>query len=302
MSDDLALIELLRLLRNQDYQFTTVTPATHARVLSRPQRCLPDIRDIFGWNRSFTKDDLEPRLLKLLERADVLDASDGSLRSKVRVASCCDHLFLHSAFPTENPDAVFFGPDTYRFIRFVKQQLPTIGPLREVVDMGAGSGAGAISIANTVNAEKVTLVDVNDSALGFARVNAAFAELEVSLVNSSTVPVEADLVIANPPYLMDEQSRQYRDGGDLLGGAVALDWTEQFLSKPSPGRSLVLYTGAAYQDGRSPLLVQLAERCRAAGATISIAELDPDVFGDELGREVYHEVERIAAVGIRIDR
>ena len=44
-------------------------------------------------------------------------------KSRVRLATIDDLLFVHSAFPTDPPDAVFFGPDTYRFVRFVRSFL-----------------------------------------------------------------------------------------------------------------------------------------------------------------------------------
>jgi hypothetical protein len=65
---------------------------------------------------------------------------------------------------------------------------------------------------------------------------------------------------------------------------------------------MLLYTGAAFLDGRSPLLVALKSDCNAAGAQITIEEIDPDVFGEELQREEYRDVERIAAVGVRVTR
>ena len=40
--------------------------------------------------------------------------------------------------------------------------------------------------------------------------------------------------------------------------------------------------------------------CRAAGASLTIEEIDPDVFGEELLEPGYNAVERVAAVGICI--
>ena len=111
------------------------------------------------------------------------------------------------------------------------------------------------------------------------------------------MPSGADLVIANPPYIMDSRKRAYRDGGDMLGGAVALDWVEQALSSLRPGGKMLLYVGAAYKDGRAPLLDAVRAACDEAGATVFVEDLDPDVFGEELEMPDYSTVERIAAVG-----
>lgn len=301
MSRHAALVQLLRDLKLRDYQFTVVTPATHARVLAREAAGPPDLRAIFGWNRLFVPADLEPGLLRLLREADALhEAPDGKLKSLVRIAALEGELFLHSAFPTNEADAVFFGPDTYRFASFVRRHLGTVAG--RVVDMGAGSGAGGITVGKRSPHARVTLVDVNDRALRLAAANAEAAGVEVELLRSGSLPESADLVIANPPYIMDPGARTYRDGGELLGGAVALDWVRQFLRAASPGARMLLYTGAAYADGRSPLLEAIVEECASAGARWSFEEIDPDVFGEELGEPAYGQVERIAAVGVVIDR
>jgi len=294
---------LLQYLARRDYRFTAVTPLTHERVVARRPHGRPDLRDVFGWNRAFSEDDVESRLLDLLERGELLERrGSGQLRSRVRIASLSEHLFLHSAFPTDDEDSVFFGPDTYRFWRYLEQQLKGTSARRHLVDMGAGSGAGGILTARLTRAQATTLVDINEQALQFARANAAAAEVRVELVRSDELPTDADLVIANPPYLMDEGKRTYRDGGELLGGALSFEWAKQALGRMSPGGILLMYTGAAFAQGRSPLLRSLEALCAEAAAPLSIEEIDPDVFGEELDRPQYAKVERIAAVGIRIEK
>ena len=300
MSADDALVELLHFLRLQGYRFTTVTPATHSTVLSRPLARKPSLRDVFGWSRPFSREDLEPAVRSLLERARVIEANGtGELRSIVRVASLGEDLFVHSAFPTDEGDSIFFGPDTYRFLRFVRQHIASVSDGGMIVDMGAGSGAGGIAAARSSRGSEITLIDVNPKALRYARINAAAAGLRVQTVQSDRIP-DFDLLIGNAPYLMDASGRAYRDGGELFGGAVSLDWVRQGLEKLRPGRTILLYTAAAYVGGHSPLLSAIEEECRFAHASLSIDEIDPDVFGDELTAPVYEEVERIAALGIRI--
>lgn len=289
MVNDGPLLELLRRLKRLDYRFTTVTPATHARVLARPFTGRGDLRAIFGWNRTFAVEDLDPALLDLLGKADALEVQGAALRSKLRVASLGGDLFLHTAFPTDGNDAVFFGPDTYRFARFLRAQLPRLGAVKTVVDMGAGSGAGGLVAARLVPGAAITLVDVNPAALKLAKINAAAAGVKVELVESSRVLL-GDVVIANPPYMIDAARRAYRDGGVLYGGAVALDWARQAAAN---GSTMLLYTGAAVLDGRMPLLDAL----RSAGSSIEVEEIDADIFGEELDEPAYAGVERIAAIG-----
>ena len=300
MSGERALLDLLRLLKARDYRFTAVSPATHARVIARSCE-RPDLRDIFGWNRTFAERDVEPELLVCLSRSDMIQRDGEKLRSRVRVASLGDDLFLHSPYPTVESDAVFFGPDTYRFVRVIADALPGLerNP-RRIVDMGTGSGAGAVAAARLAAGSEIIAVDVNPEALRFAAINAEAAGVAFEPVRSDRIPERADVVIANPPYIMDAKGRSYRDGGDLFGGQVPLDWARQALGSLAPGGTMLLYTGASVVDGEAPLARALLEACSSAGAELAIEETDPDVFGDELDQAPYANVERIAVLCVTI--
>ena len=146
-----ALIELGRLLQLRGYRFVAVAPSTHDRVLRR-EEASPSLESIFGWSRPFDREAIDGYLIELLEQADALETEAGRYKSKVRFASIDDLLFVHSAFPTTEPDSVFFGPDTYRFARLLRVTLSKVGkrkPLR-LVDIGAGSGAGGIIAARVL--------------------------------------------------------------------------------------------------------------------------------------------------------
>jgi hypothetical protein len=292
-----ALAELLRLLKDRDYRFVTVTPATHARVLARPAPSSLDLRDVFGWNRPFDTGDVGSGIVDLLKAADALDVEGGRLCSRVRVASLGGDVLLHSAFPTDDRNSVFLGPDTYRFARFVDRHLNRFPEAKWLVDMGAGSGAGAIAASRARRFGRITMVDSNAAALELARANARAAGVHADTLLAEAVPAGADLVIANPPYMMDRAGRSYRDGGDLLGGAIALDWARQALARMAPGGTMLLYSGAAFVAGEAPLVTALRRACDEAGAMLELEELDPDVFGEELDRPDYGQVERIAALG-----
>lgn len=293
---DLALVELGRALRDRGYEFVTVTPDTHRRVLEREPRPSRDLRDVFGWSRPFASDLLPDELMQLAERAGVLRRDRELWRSEVRFSSLGPHLLVHSAFPTLASDAIFFGPDTYRFAAFVRRSLR---PCRRLVDLGCGSGAGGIAVAGL--SEQLVLADISPRALRFAAVSAALAGVEAELVESdvfSTVSGEVDAVIANPPYLRDPAARVYRDGGGRHGEALSLRILRESLARLAPGGAILLYTGAAISQGRDRFREAAESLCRASSASFEYTELDPDVFGEELGEPAYADVERIAAVGL----
>lgn len=306
MSDsDRALVELLGRLKALHYDFTTVTPATHQRVVSRPEKQQArDLRDVFGWSLPFTPDLLPSGLFPLLERAEILIPEATGFKSAVRVARIDNHLFIHSAFPTDQPDSVFLGPDTYRFVRFVKAHLKGGGRVERLVDMGAGTGAGAICAAAGLPNARLTLVDPNPAALRFARINAEAAGLEVETLATSKVDgIEGpfDFFIANPPFMMDGAKRAYRDGGGSLGSQLSLEWALAAAQRITAGGRILLYTGTAIVGGHDALK-QALRRDLQPDCTLSYEEIDPDIFGEELASPIYREVERIAAAGAVITR
>ena len=293
-------LALLSQLQARGYRFTTVSPATHAKVVARPQVGKATLRDIFGWSKPFREEDLEPDLLQVMRHAGALLRDADGHRSAVRISSLGDNLFIHSAFPTESPNSVFFGPDTYRFARFIRESLPRLSARYRIIDMGCGSGAGGVVAAQLCKGIELTFADLNPAALHFANINAAFAGLNPRLLETDRVPGGGDLVLANPPYMIDKAGRTYRDGGNLFGGEVALTWVEQALNSMQAGGVMLLYTGAAVVNGRMPLLDGVNEMCFRAGASVTADEIDPDVFGEDLDQSGYECVERIAAVGMTI--
>jgi methylase of polypeptide subunit release factors len=260
-----------------------------------------DLRDIFGWSMRFRRESLPGDLWAPLEAAGLAeDAGAGLWRSRLRISSAAGTLFLHSAFPTDDPDSVFFGPDSYRFIAFLEAELPALGARRGLVDIGAGSGVGGIAATRLVPGAALTLADINPLALRLARANAAHAGLQAALVETPGLKGVADgfdTVIANPPFVMDKGERTYRDGGDLHGLQLSLDWAEEAMARLPAGGAMLLYTGSAIVGGRDGFREALARSAEARGFRLRYAELDPDIFGELLEEPAYRDVERIAAVG-----
>jgi methylase of polypeptide subunit release factors len=296
-----AALRLLQSLSELRYDFVTVTPATHARVVARPDMARArDLRGVFGWSLPFDQDLLPPAILGAMAEADLLEPCGACWKSRVRISTVAGQLFLHSAFPTDSPDSVFLGPDTIRFAAFLRAELADAPPARRLVDIGAGAGVGGIVAATLVPAASVELVDVNERALGLALINAAHAGIEVDAYRSDgveSVPPGFDLAIANPPFIIDDDGPAYRAGGGMHGAELSLDWALGAATKLAPGGRFLLYTGSAIVAGRDALREALQAQLPALGCTLRYREIDPDIFGEELAKPAYAEVERIAAVG-----
>ncbi|WP_264051129.1 class I SAM-dependent methyltransferase [Methylobacterium flocculans] len=296
------LLALVQAVRDTGYTFTTVTPATHARVNGRPGNSqAKSLRDVLGWSRPFADDLLPPTLLDALQRAEAVTRRPEGLRSTVRLSSLDQELFLHSAYPPSAADAVFFGPDTLRFVGAVLEHLQTrTTPVRRAVDIGCGSGAAGICVAKRLPDAEVVLVDINPAALRAAAVNARSAGVaNVSLQQSDmlrAIEGRFDLIVSNPPFMIDQSARAYRHGGGPLGAGLSLSVIEAARERLAPGGSLVLFTGSAIVEGADPFRDAAGALCAEAGLTWTYREFDPDEYGEELDDPAYAEAERLALV------
>jgi methylase of polypeptide subunit release factors len=299
---------LLAYLQKHDYRFTTISPASHERVNSRPQNIMAnDLIDIFGWNRPFKQESIDVTLFDLMQSANITTKVEKGWKSQLRVSSINGLLFLHSAYPTLGNEAVFFGPDTYRFANVIRQYFATHQqPIHRAVDIGTGSGVGAVlltlALSNSESEPKteVVAVDINNDALMLARVNISAANMHhIELIHSNllhNVEGNFDLIIANPPYLLDESERTYRHGGGQLGAALSLAIVDAAIERLNPNGTLLLYTGVAIVNGHDAFLAEVAVKLNFAGLTYEYSEIDPDIFGEELNNETYSMTDRIAAV------
>jgi hypothetical protein len=300
------LAELLKALADRDYRFTTPTPSTCRRMADKPMARAPDLRDIFGWSRLFTQGDLDPMLWALVEDAEAIAEDGVGWRCKVRVSSVHERLFLHSAFPATAADAVFLGPDSYRFADLIAAELASGGPVGTILDLGAGAGVGGLVAERYAPGARVILSDINPKALDLARINAAHAGADVEIRHAAGLEGatgQLDLIVSNPPYVAGDSGRTYKDGGDLHGARLSLDWVVAGMQQLAPGGRFILYTGSTILDGGvDQFRDALAPAVAAQGCQLRYRELDPDIFSGELRRAAYADAERIAAVGAVITR
>ena len=203
--------------------------------------------------------------------------------------------YLHSPFPTK-PNSVFFGPDTYLYLEYLKSV--SIAP-RTVVDVCCGGGAGAIHIARQFPNAKVTGLDLNAEALKLARVNAHMTGVQVEFVESDLFersPNAVELIVSNTPYIAGAEGvALYADGGSS-GLELSLRIVDQGMKRLVSGGLLVIYTGVGIPlSGQDPFREHLR-----TWDLLDYRVLHPDMWPEEMERKEYANVGRIQVVGATI--
>ncbi len=146
-----------------------------------------------------------------------------------------------------------------------------------VLDVGVGSGAIALAIAQEHPGARVTGVDVSPEALALACENAQRTGIAVDLRSGGFATAAAerwDLVVSNPPYVSPEEFaraepevREWEPRGALLGEGLHVE-----LAREARTEWLVLEVG----DGQAP---------DVAAALLRLGYADVTITRDLAGRE-----------------
>ena len=124
-----------------------------------------------------------------------------------------------------------------------------------ILDVGTGSGAIALSLADEVPHARVVAVDLSEDALALARENLARADVDgrVELRRGDLltgIDGPFDLVVSNPPYVpaaeydsLQPEIRLYEPYGAVVGDRVWEQIAREARGALAPGGWLVLECG-----------------------------------------------------------
>lgn len=150
----------------------------------------------------------------------------------------------------------------------VEKALECMKPGAQVLDIGTGSGAIAVSLAKLGRQAQVTAVDVSDRALEIARRNAERNGAAVEFVKSDCFSAlkgqKYDMIVSNPPYISEDEMRGLMPEVTrepelaLFGGADGLDFYRR-ISREAPeylneGGCLLFEIGWLQKDAVSALV------------------------------------------------
>ena len=110
-----------------------------------------------------------------------------------------------------NPSVLIPRPETEELVQKVAVELPANKPLR-IWDIGTGSGCIAIALAKRFPLAEVKAFEVSLGALETARRNAVINKVQVEFIlddvlhpQSEVLSEPVDVVVSNPPYILDRE-------------------------------------------------------------------------------------------------
>ena len=141
-------------------------------------------------------------------------------------------------------------------------------PEARVLDVGTGSGAIALSIADEHPGARVTALDASEDALEVARANVVRTGMSVELVHGDLfhgLPEGPwDLVVSNPPYVrtdeiegLEPEVKDWEPRAALVGDGATEAIARAALEVLRPGGALVLETAAEDAERVTALLRDL---------------------------------------------
>ena len=111
-----------------------------------------------------------------------------------------------------NPSVLIPRPETEELVQWItKSKLPVNA---RILDIGTGSGCIALALKSLLKNAEVFGVDVSENALDVARQNAIGNSLDVVFFQSDILKWKEcewkiyDVIVSNPPYIMESEKQQ----------------------------------------------------------------------------------------------
>lgn len=109
-----------------------------------------------------------------------------------------------------SPSVLIPRPETQELVNIIIDREAKASDL-SVLDAGTGSGAIAVALSRNLRFARVMAIDNSDAALEVARSNAERLRTPVTFVNAdmlslASIPGEPfDIIVSNPPYVLDSE-------------------------------------------------------------------------------------------------
>ena len=137
------------------------------------------------------------------------------------------------------PGVLVPRPESELLVEAVLQHISNMEGIVSVVDLGSGSGALSLAVATEAENARVIAVEKSPEAIFWLKKNVSRIDEKVRIVEGDVsdvlIDVKCDLVIANPPYIPDDQVLPREVSGfephiALFGGPTGIEIPRQFIA------------------------------------------------------------------------
>ena len=137
------------------------------------------------------------------------------------------------------PGVLVPRPESELLVEAVLAHISNLEGIVSIVDLGAGSGALSLAIATEAENARVIAVEKSADAITWLKRNVSRIDEKVRIVEGDVsqvlIGVKCDLVIANPPYIPDDQVLPRDVAGfephiALFGGPTGIEIPRQFIT------------------------------------------------------------------------
>ena len=166
------------------------------------------------------------------------------------------------------PGVLVPRPESELLVQSVLDHCEKISGIISVVDLGSGSGALALAISTENSNTRVIAVEKDPAAIEWLKKNVSQINEQVRIVESDVVNalegVSCDVVIANPPYVPDNQELP-RDVADhepsiaLFGGPTGLDIPARFIDTATRLLKTGGFFALEHTEDQGPAIASLLE-------------------------------------------
>ncbi|MCB9184732.1 MAG: peptide chain release factor N(5)-glutamine methyltransferase [Flavobacteriales bacterium] len=164
-------------------------------------------QDRMGWDAA----ELEMRKPEALHESDLLKVylPLKRLRDGEPMQHVLGKVWFHGLELEVSPDALIPRPETEELVDLIVRRDRTPS---SIIDVCTGSGCIALALKHRFPHANALGVDISEAALSLARRNSLKLGLDIrlekadALAEGFTLPVDADLIISNPPYIPVEEA------------------------------------------------------------------------------------------------
>lgn len=137
------------------------------------------------------------------------------------------------------PGVLVPRPESELLVEAVLAHISNLEGIVSIIDLGAGSGALSLALATEAENARVIAVEKSPEAIFWLKKNVSRIDEKVRIIEGDVsdvlIDVKCDLVIANPPYIPDDQVLPRDVAGfephiALFGGPTGIEIPRQFIA------------------------------------------------------------------------